>query len=156
MPDETPEAKPVAVPAIGFSIEAKLTQNRTIVAQFHTPGDGKKKDLDAQLDRIMASIERQEAIGVVKGLKILIPREEALLAENVKKRGALADAYQREWRVSNRKGEFKPFGPQATNLANQDQSIEGLKNRIADLKKQLAECQGMVDDDGADGGSANR
>ena len=154
MPDETPEAKTVAVPAIGFSIEAKLTQNRTIVAQFHVPGDADKAGIDKQLDAVMASIERQEAIGVVKGLKILIPREEALLAENIEKAATLADSYAREWQTSGRKGEYKPNGPQATNLANQKQSIEGLKKRVEDLKKQLAECQEMVGD-GADG-SADR
>ncbi len=155
MPEDATEAKLVPTPAIGFSIEAKLTQNRTIVAQFHTPADGNKKDLDGQLDRIMASIERQEAIGVVKGLKILIPREEALLAENMKKQANLADAYANEWKVSGRKGEYRPNAQQATNLTNQKQSIEGLKSRIDDLKKQLSECEAMVND-GADGGPANR
>lgn len=149
-----PDDKEAPAPALGFSIEAKLTQNRTITAQFFVERDCKKEKIDTQLDKVFASLERQEAKGLVKGLKITLERDKATLRAQTDSLANLKASYENEWKISGRRGDYKLVGQQLTNVNNVTTSISGLKDRISQVERDLKECEVMAGN-GADS-SADR
>ena len=148
-----PDDKEAPAPALGFSIEAKLTQNRSVTAQFFVERDCEKTEIDAQLDKVMSALERQEAKGLVKGLKITLERDKKTLEIQVQQLETLKTSYENEWKSSGRRGEYRLAGQQLTNVNNVTTSIGGLKDRISQVERDLKECEAMAN--GADS-SADR
>jgi hypothetical protein len=136
----TEQAKPYDV-AITFSIEAKINQGRSIVAQTAVSRDAEVAVINDVLDKVHAALDRQEAKALVKGLKITLERDEKSLKQQTEQVAKLRDSYETEWLVSGRKGTFELRGQQKTNIENQQQSLQALKDRIDTIKRDIGELE---------------
>lgn len=129
---------------IGFSVEAKLNSNRSIVAQTHVLRDASEEEINTVLDKVTKALDRQEAAILIKGLKITLERETNTLAQQIAKVADLEGAYEAEWKASNRRGPFKLEGQQAKNIANQKESIRGMRDRLDTIKRDINELERVV------------
>lgn len=125
--------------AIQFSIEAKINQGRSIVAQTAVARDAPASEINEILDKVHAALDRQEAKALVKGLKITLERDTKQLENQVQAVANLKTAYEQEWMASGRKGQFELRGQQKSNVENQEKSLEALKERIETIKRDLNE-----------------
>ena len=136
----TEKAPPFDV-AITFSIEAKINQGRSIVAQTAISRDASPEAINAVLDKVHAALDRQEAKALIKGLKITLERDSKTLETQVSAVEQLKQAYENEWSASGRKGSFELRGQQRSNVENQQKSMETLKERINTIKRDRAELE---------------
>jgi len=125
--------------AITFSIEAKINQGRSIVAQTAVARDAPASEINEILDKVHAALDRQEARALIKGLKITLERDTKQLENTVKAVADLKVAYEQEWMASNRKGSFELRGQQRTNVENQEKSMDAMRERIATIERDLKE-----------------
>lgn len=127
--------------AITFSIEAKINQGRSIVAQTAISRDAPLANINAVLDKVHSALDRQEAKALVKGLKITLERDTKQLQQQVEQVGALKKSYENEWAASGRRGSFELRGQQKSNVENQEKSLAALKERIDTIKRDIGELE---------------
>lgn len=139
MPDDSAPVKPATV--IGISIEAKFNQSRSVVFQTHVPLDAPPEEQYRILNGLCAVLDRQEEFYLLKGLRITLERDEKQYLQQTEQLIALEDAYRREYDASGRRGDYKLQGQQKTNVDNQRTSLRALKDRIEQLKSQVAELE---------------
>lgn len=126
---------------IGFSIEAKFNQSRSVVAQTHVPLDTNPKEIYRQLAKVCEVLDRREEFYLLKGLKITLERDEAQYKTQVEQLGNLENSYRNEFAATGRKGGYELRGQQKTNVENQRTSLKALKDRIDKIKIEIAELE---------------
>lgn len=139
MPDETP----VQVPAIGFSVETKFNQTRTVVTQFHVGLGTEPKEIYQALTKVLDVVDRAHERDLIKGLKITLDRDTAQLETDRIRVANLEDAYRNEHVANGRKGEFKLHGQQKTNVDNQRSGLAALEDRIRKVRSEIAELESL-------------
>jgi hypothetical protein len=127
--------------AITFTIEAKINQGRSIVAQTAIARDADAKTINEIMDKVAAALDRQEAKALIKGLKITLERDNKTLENTVNQVANLKTAYENEWASTGRKGPFELRGQQKSNVENQEKSLQALKERIDTINRDIKELE---------------
>lgn len=137
MPDD--EEAPAAV--LGISLEAKFNASRSAVFQTHVPLGADPKEIYKQFAKVCDIADRREEFYLLKGLKITLERDEEALKSTIDGIANLRTAYENEWGAGGRRGEFKLQGQQKTNVENQNNGAQALRDRIAKVKTEIAELE---------------
>ena len=137
MPDD--EKAPAAV--LGISLEAKFNASRSVVFQTHVPLGADPKEIYKQFAKICDIADRREEFYLLKGLRITLERDEEALKSTVDGIANLRKAYENEFVAGGRKGEFRLVGQQKTNIDNQNNGAQALKDRIVKVKSEIAELE---------------
>lgn len=132
------EAKSFDV-AITFSIEAKINQSRSIVAQTAVPRDAEVGEINAVLDKVAGALDRQEAKALLKGLKVTLERDRKQFDRQVDQVAKLRQTYESEWAAQNRRGPYELRGQQKSNIENQEASLTALDERIKTIERDIEE-----------------
>lgn len=131
-------------PSIGISYTVELPGKKALVLQSFVPRDDDAKNLDKVLDKIRVAAERQFAFGMVEHLKLDLQVQEKIAADTMKNVAIVDENVRRKWAASGRKGDPKLSGPEETQQRQAYQNIEACKERIAKVKKDIAEYEAKI------------
>ncbi len=132
------------VPTIGISYNVELPGKKALVLQSFVPRDGDIADLNATLDKLRVSAERQFAFGMVEHLKLDLQVQEKIAADTIKNLAIADENFVRKWNSSGRKGDPKLSAPEETQQRQARSNIEACKERIVKVKKDLAEYEAKI------------
>lgn len=134
--------------AVGFSINFAFDEKRGIVAQLHVPLDSSASEIDAALDKVIASVERQ-------GLKLRLEGWREKLADDTKRLERLVEDYRRigeqhqaAWEASAKRGPFKLDQKQEADKRNAQSTIDRYRDELTLDEQRIAECEAKLKRDG--------
>jgi len=128
--------------AIGIQVQSQVGPNRHITMTLGVPMSMSLPDLNGFMDKIVSVLDRQNDKGLFEQLKLGLEGAMRDLATNRAHRADYEMKCRNAWEVSNKRGEFKPFGNEKANLENFDKTAkELLEIRIPKLEKEIAEFE---------------
>lgn len=139
-------------PAIAISYDHQVSDGRII--RFHTgcAADASQSEINALLDKLTASTDRQAAKYELEKLAVMIEREEKLYVQQTEDMARLTMEAEAEHSASGRKGAFSLRGAQKTDHDNAALSIARRRDMIKMNREQAARLKAVVD---ASHGAAN-
>jgi len=131
--------------AIGIQINAQVGANRTITMTSGIPIAVTPADLNAYMDKMVAVIDRQNDKGILEQCKLALLAAEKDLITQTEQRAGFESRAEMDFRIANRKGDYRPTESQQKQLANYDQSIRALReDRIPKFKKDIADLEARI------------
>ena len=146
-------------PAIGFSVQCQVGQERQIVFQSFVPFDASQAELNSALDKVVLAAERQEArVRLPQARKRLEQMDKAhkrakedMFRLDAEHEAAL-ELRAAQHRDANRRGDLKPNAQQlaqdAKTIADRGNAETTMKRAIADmevLREEIFELEQKVD-----------
>lgn len=133
-------------PAIGFSLDCKINDRRAFVIQTYLPISASPAEINAMLDKLHASADRQEVRYRLKDMKLLLEKAEQELPLHEKKLVEFEESAVRRHRTSGRRADFEWKGNDATNRDNLIQTVAMTRVNIERIKKGIAEAEQELKD----------
>jgi hypothetical protein len=136
-------AVPKSVPALGVSFSANLGEGPkavNMVFQTHIGGDETQEQIDARLDKLVESIERQKAIAEIPEIEASIKKHQTAYDNLVDDIERLDKQRAEEWTASNRTGAPKLSAQDKVNRENGIVNADRFKNFIKVEKENLAKA----------------
>jgi hypothetical protein len=131
-------------PGIGLSIQVQVSKNHQIVAQTFVGRDDDVAVLDELLDRVTASIDRQEAKYRLIGLRVDLEVHDAGFARMLKNMEDVEAENRAKWEQGKRTGPYKLSAAERQQKVqaerNKEQWIENRKK----LEREIAECEALL------------
>ncbi len=128
-------------PAIGFSLDCKINDRRAFVIQTYLPITASPAEINAMLDKLHASADRQEVRYRLKDMRLLLEKAELELPMHEKKLVEFEESTVRRHRETGRRADFTWKGNDATNRENLIQSVAMARVNIDRIKKGIAEAE---------------
>lgn len=133
-------------PAIGFSLDCKINDRRAFVIQTYLPISASPAEINAMLDKLHASADRQEVRYRLKDMKLLLEKAEQELPLHEKKLVEFEESAVRRHRTSGRRADFEWKGNDATTRDNLIQTVAMTRVNIERIKKGIAEAEQELKD----------
>ncbi len=134
-----------AVPAIGFSISVQIGEKQSIVAQTHIDNTASLSEINALIDKVQASLDRQK-------LKVDHADWIKKLAFDTKKLKQIKEDFVRldqnqsaAWESKGRKGEFKLGPKEEADRRNAISTIERYEQELKLDQESIAECEAKLE-----------
>jgi hypothetical protein len=134
-------------PAIGFSLDCKINDRRAFVIQTYLPLSATPAEINAMLDKLHASADRQEVRYRLKDMRLLLEKAEVELPMHEKKLVEFEESVVRRYKKSGRGVDFEWKGNEATNRDNLLQSVAMGRVSIERIKKGIAEAEAELKGD---------
>ncbi len=131
-------------PSIGFSLQAQLPGNRTLVTQSFIDRDCDVKDLNAVLDKIRTAVDRQLAFGMIEALRLQLEQEEKIASDHATRMAQVDANINRDWQNGGRRGDVVLSAKQRQEQAQAYAHAEECKKRIAKVKRDIAEFEARI------------
>lgn len=130
--------------AAAITVTAQISQNRSIVIQTYIPRDALIVQYHGVLDKLGASVDRQEAKYQLVGLK-------AELAQHEKTAKSLEEDYtgietrsQKAWAGAGKKGAHRLTANEEAQKSTAKTNIERYRVEIAKIKTEIGKCEAVI------------
>jgi len=151
MADKNGKVVSVTTPVIAYSFSFNLDQTRenlnNVVVQFHVPVDEPEARINAILDKVVGTVERQKAAYVLETLRKEIELNKRALVQAKADLAGIHEANQKEHLASGKKGAYKPTGVQATRIQQAKDNFDRMQQMIDRqmlMAQQLEEKRGVA------------
>lgn len=131
-------------PSIGISLRCVLPNQQELVLQSFVERDCDTPRLDGLLDKLRVAAERQLAFGGLREARADLKKLEKIAVDHAARMEIVDENIKRKWDASNRKGEIKLTAQEEAAQLQSIQYAEDTKNRIAEIKKNIAELERVV------------
>lgn len=131
-------------PMLGLSLNGELPGKRNIVIQGHIERDADPKRLNEVLDKMRTAMDRQFAFGALEQLKLQLQQEEKLASDHAKRMAQVDENIKVAWGRGNKRGDPVLTAKEREQQAQAYAHAEECKNRIAIVKKNIAECEAII------------
>jgi hypothetical protein len=129
-------------PSIGISYTIELPGKKALVMQSFVGRDCDAKELNATLDKIRVASDRQFAFGALQQLRLQLEQEHKIAADHAGRMAQVDENIKRDW--ANRKGDVKLSKREEEAQQQAYQHSEACKERIAKVRKDIAEYEAMI------------
>lgn len=132
------------VTSIGLAVDVGGGQK--LQFQTHVMRDCEPQELRDALDKITNAADWLGAKYALRNLKLQLEQEERALGQFILDRQAVKARHMAQWEESKRQGPFKATESQKQLEQNHENSINGRKQAIETIKKQIGITEAILKD----------
>ena len=130
--------------ALGIQFSAGIGKEKSLVLTAGVPLEMSYADMNKILDKIAATIDRQELKYRLRDMTDFIEKCEGDLERNRVQLATYRSSAEATFAVSGRKGDFQPTGRQKAELDNYSNSETHLVAQIRKLREQAADMRKKI------------
>lgn len=131
-------------PALGFSYSISLDDKRSVVLQTFLPHDCAGSQLDAMLDKMRVSVERQAAHHSIPQLKKSLAMQRKQFKRVTEDLAFQDDMAQAAFKASGKKGTYRLTSEQEKHRSNVKITQARFQEEIDELVKEIAAAEAVV------------
>ena len=136
-----PEAKGTAA---AITVTAQVSTNRSIVIQTYMDRDAPLREFHGVIDKMSASIDRQEARANLEGLEAEQALEEKTLKQMEEDFLAIPVRAEAQWKAGGRKGDYRPNAQEAAQKLQAENGIKRFRESIKKRAGAIAQCKATI------------
>lgn len=130
--------------AIGIQFSSQVGKDRHLTLTTGVPLDWDAAAINRTLDKLAVAMDRQALRYMLKDLKQYLVQRETELLTNRKQQEETLSRAESDWRVTGRRGDFKPQGATAKALENYEKTERALEEHIKRLRQDITEIEEQV------------
>lgn len=131
--------------AAAITITAQVSQNRSIVIQTYLERDAGVSHYHTLVDKLTATVDRQEARLQLDELQVLLEQEEKALKQLTEDYNSIEERARVAWAASNKRGEFKLGAQETAQKSTAATNIKRFQEAIAKRKVEISKCKAVID-----------
>lgn len=135
------EPEVTVVPALGFSFQAAVGDGRQIVMQGHVAGDAPPAELNAQLDKVSAAIQRQVLKQRLLDTREMLRRHEATVVAMERQFSQVVENAKTQWAASEKRGPFKLSTGEAAQKKTAETNLHNLRTDV--IPRTIADIEAL-------------
>jgi hypothetical protein len=130
--------------ASAITISTQLSQSRSIVIQTYIPRDSGISVYHATVDKLTATMDRQQAKADLADLQINLETEETQLKNLLEDYSRIEPRAESAWNSSNKKGPFKLSQQEIVQKGQAETNIKRFRDATARRKVDIAKCEAII------------